>query len=545
MQHDDPGLAGVQHSHPASEAAASGFLGLDRRQTALLFGVLILTALVYLPSLRDGFVFDDHGEIVLNRRIGDWSFLWISLVRNLWWFRPGGARHSAYYRPLQNIWFGVFFHLVGRGPGGWHAAKIAMHLVAVLLSFRLAQVLSGSFAVALITALLFGLHPAHAEAVVWISAIPEVLVAIFEFAALIVFIGRHAHPWARVLSISLFSLALLSHETAVVFPLVLMVYVAIFEHSGASDASAYQRAKCSVQEAVRQVWLFFIPIFLLVLARAVILHGRFLGRAPSRLVAGLVNRKIVVERVSTKLSALHLIATAPSALLGYLKLMALPWVDGPVYPILFVARPNFMNVGLPVTVLLGLVSAVVLLARRSSRGRLYLFSAVWAVTALIVPLASLNQILVTPVQDRYAYAAAFGLCLAFGVAAGLGTESFWRRISAIAVGVLALTYAFCLWRLQPVWTDDPTLFAECAREFPDSTFYRKAYGDVLAREGNLTRAVREFEAAERLDPADYQAHVQLSDAYARLGRQADAKRELDEYYRLFAPGGFGESSDLR
>jgi len=526
-----------------TRAARGGFRGLDRRRAALLLGVLIATAIVYLPSLRDGFVFDDHGEIVDNRRIGDWSFLWISLVRNLWWFRPGGGRHSVYYRPLQNIWFGVFFHLVGRGPGGWHAAKIAMHLVAVLLSFRLAQVLSGSFAVALITALLFGLHPAHAEAVLWISSIPEVLVAIFEFATLIVFIGRHSHPSARVLSISLFSLALLSHETAVVFPLVLMAYVAIFEHSGATDASAYQRAKGSVQEAVRQVWLFFIPIFLLLLARAVILHGRFLGRTPVRLVSGLVNRKVVVEHVSTKLSVPQLIATAPSALLGYLKLMALPWVDGPVYPILFATRPNFMNVGLPVTVLLGLVIAVIMLARRSSHGKLYLFSAVWAVTALIVPLASLNQILMTPVQDRYAYAAAFGLCLAFGVAAGFGSESSWRRIFAIAVGVLAVTYAFCLWRLQPIWTDDPTLFAECTREFPESAFYRRAYGAVLDKAGNLGGAVREFEAAEKLDPADYNAHMQLSGLYGRLGRQADAKRELHEYYRLFAPSGFGNSSD--
>ena len=544
MRKDEGVTPDTRISDP-TRAARGGFWGLDRRQTALLFGVLIATAIVYLPSLRDGFVFDDHGEIVQNRRIEDWSFLWISLVRNLWWFRPGGAPQSAYYRPLQNVWFGVAFHLVGRAPGGWHAAKIAMHLVAVLLSFRLAQALSGSFAVALITALLFGLHPVHAEAVVWISSIPEVLVAIFEFATLIVFIGRHSHPSARVFQIFLFSLALLSHETAIVFPLVLMAYVAIFEHSGATAASAHQRAIASAREVVRQVWPFFIPICFLFLVRAVVLHGQFLGKTPGRLVVGLVNRKMVVEHVSTKLSVPQVIATAPSALLGYLKLMALPWVDGPVYPILFVRRPNFLNVGLPATVLLGLVIAVIVLARRSSHWRIYLFSAVWAVTALIVPLASLNQILVTPVQDRYAYAATFGLCLAFGVATGSETESSWRRVSAIAVGLLALTYAFCLWRLQPIWTDDSTLFGECAREFPDSAFYRRAYGDVLAREKKMSGAAREFEAAEKLDPADYHTHEQLSELYGRLGRDADSKRELHEAYRLFAPWSVGQSSDSR
>jgi len=292
------------------------------------------------------------------------------------------------------------------------------------------------------------------------------------------------------------------------------------------------------------VWPFFIPICFLFLVRAVVLHGRFLGKTPGRLVVGLVNRKMVVEHVSTKLSVPQVIATAPSALLGYLKLMALPWVDGPVYPILFVRRPNFLNVGLPATVLLGLVIAVIVLARRSSHWRLYLFTAVWAVTALIVPLASLNQILVTPVQDRYAYAATFGLCLAFGVMAGSGASS-WRRVSAMAVGMVALTCTFCLWRLQPIWSDDSTLFAECAREFPDSAFYRRAYGDVLAREGDLGGEVRELEAAEKLDPADYHTHVQLSNLYGRLGRDADSKRELHEAYRLFAPWSVGESSDSR
>src|SRR4029077_10370032 len=168
MRQNDEVVGGTSVSDPTGEPRGR-FWGLDRRQAALLLGVLIATALIYLPSIRDGFVFDDHGEIVQNRRIGDWSFLWLSMVRNLWWFRPGGAPTSAYYRPLQNVWFGVFFHFLGREPAGWHAAKIAMHLVAVLLSFRLAQVLSGSFAVALITALLFGVHPVHAEAVVWIS----------------------------------------------------------------------------------------------------------------------------------------------------------------------------------------------------------------------------------------------------------------------------------------------------------------------------------------------------------------------------------------
>jgi len=68
---------------------------------------------------------------------------------------------------------------------------------------------------------------------------------------------------------------------------------------------------------------------------------------------------------------------------------------------------------------------------------------------------------------------------------------------------------------------------------------------VLAKKGNVSGAVHEFEAAEKLDPADSLTHEQLSDLYGQLGRDADSKRELHEYYRLFAPWAAGESSDSR
>src|SRR4029077_12642683 len=136
---------------------------------------------------------------------------------------------------------------------------------------------------------------------------------------------------------------------------------------------------------------------------------------------------------------------------------------------------------------------------------------------LIVPLASLNQILVTPVQDRYAYAAAFGLCLIIGTAAGVGPGFSWPRVSAAMIGLLTLTYAVCLWRLEPIWADDTRLFTECAREFPILAFYRKAYGGGRAKEGNRGRATHEFEAAEKLDPNNASTHEELADLYKRLG----------------------------
>ena len=65
--------------------------GLDRKQTALLAGILLLTLLAYLRSLDNGFVYDDLPAIVRNPRLRRWSFIWESMTRDVWWYYGLGA----------------------------------------------------------------------------------------------------------------------------------------------------------------------------------------------------------------------------------------------------------------------------------------------------------------------------------------------------------------------------------------------------------------------------------------------------------------------
>ncbi len=60
---------------------------LDRRETAILAGVLLFTLLVYIRCLGNGWVYDDHFRIVGNPRITSWSYLWESFAHQSWWFQ--------------------------------------------------------------------------------------------------------------------------------------------------------------------------------------------------------------------------------------------------------------------------------------------------------------------------------------------------------------------------------------------------------------------------------------------------------------------------
>jgi tetratricopeptide (TPR) repeat protein len=63
-----------------------------------------------------------------------------------------------------------------------------------------------------------------------------------------------------------------------------------------------------------------------------------------------------------------------------------------------------------------------------------------------------------------------------------------------------------------------------------------ALGRVLLAKENPVGAAAEFEAAVKLAPAIPDARFSLASAYSRLGREADAARELAEFRRLEAPG---------
>lgn len=219
--------------NPNSRAQVQRGWGLEAREVALLAGILIATALIYMPSLRYGWVWDDKAEIVEKSALQSWAGIAKSFIYDSWWFHdPDHLPQSAYYRPLQLVWFALNRMMLGVHPAAWHFEKIVLELIGVILCFRLAQLLTKNTAMAILAAAIFGLIPANVEAVVWISAIPEPLCAIFEMGALICFIQRKPGTGTSrglVFALMLYAGALLSHETAVLFWIVVAAYLFLIE----------------------------------------------------------------------------------------------------------------------------------------------------------------------------------------------------------------------------------------------------------------------------------------------------------------------------
>jgi protein O-mannosyl-transferase len=513
-------------------------LDLNGTRIMLLAGVMLITLLVYLRCLGNELVYDDHPMIVDNPYLRQWSFVWKSITRDVWWFLSSERMtHSAYYRPLENVWIGLGYQLVGLNPVGWHCLKISLHLIVVMLSFRLAQLLTGSFGTALFTALTFGILPVHAEAVVWATAIPEPLSAAFELGALCSYIqsphvGRRRLLWPLVL----FGLALLSHESAVVFPLLVAAYVFLLDTSSRpapDEPSRWTSLGGRARETVVRSAPFFGVALLYMGLRAIVLGPDWiLGFTHTNTTASMATGKLVLQHTPVDHTLGQTLLTIPGVLVEYLKLLAMPWLIGPAHDVKFVTTAASESFYVPAAILalLGLTGYVAF--RKDRRAGLYLFCAIWWLVTL-APVLSLNQIVAT-VGDRYEYLSSFAFCLLIADwvsrAAQLSVART-RMLTALAATIAAL-WMMILWRIQPVWHDDLTMFTRCVEMCPDSARYHQALSAILMKREDFTGAAAQLADAARLAPADAGTHLTLGMMYLKLHRDADAKREMEAYYHI-------------
>lgn len=100
---------------------------------------------------------------------------------------------------------------------GYHLVSLALHFLSTLLVYRLAQD-TGLGAGAFFAALFFASHEGHQEAVIWLSAINELLLFVFGASAVICWRKADDHPAWHGAALMAFVLATLSKESAVILP---------------------------------------------------------------------------------------------------------------------------------------------------------------------------------------------------------------------------------------------------------------------------------------------------------------------------------------
>jgi 4-amino-4-deoxy-L-arabinose transferase-like glycosyltransferase len=188
----------------------------SRLSPNLITALLLACGLAsFLPGIGGYFLSDDFVLLTWTRvdSIGEVAGF----------FDPGTF---WFYRPMVKVVYWLGQSIFGLRAAPFHLLSLALHWLNAYLVYRLVARQAGARWVAgLAAALLFMLNPHHAETVSWIAAIGDLMAACCMLSALILF-QRHLEVRSvisLIASLALFALGLLSRETAVMLPALLLV----------------------------------------------------------------------------------------------------------------------------------------------------------------------------------------------------------------------------------------------------------------------------------------------------------------------------------
>ncbi|HEY2749601.1 MAG TPA: hypothetical protein VGL86_33505 [Polyangia bacterium] len=469
----------AQSTAPSKPPAA-----LSRRSSALRFALplALVTAAVWLPSVGNGFVWDDQYDILRSDRLHHARALVDVFTHHAMWSADQPETVISTYRPLALATIALDWQLWHAHPAGYHATNVILHVLAMLALFLALAKLVGDERIAAALALLCALHPANAEAVAWINGRSEMLA--LGAGALAIYGARTRQTLAQsgALAVALLA-AMLAKETGLVF-----VPVAAALAPQKSRALAAAAVALGAYAALRA-------------------HALGHGALPSNHVAA--------------------VATLGPVLAHATVAALVPWRRAPIEFSTWIAalsphaRLAWSFAGA------SLVAALLVLALRARRHRSAGLAAValgwWllsiAPTALI---AALDY--PWPGLGRWLYVGLPGLV----IVAWLAARRLPARAQFVVATLVAVVFAVAAERASATWRDDESLYSAMVAETPSDAWAWRALGTVRLSQSRDADAADCFHRATMLDKTEevHAAYALEAYAWARLGRCAEAEAQF-------------------
>lgn len=474
-----------------------------------------VTVLVFLRSLGHEFVaWDDEALLVRNPAFR-------GLSGDHWRWLVGNTL-LGHYVPVTWLSFALNHELGGLHPAGYHVTNVLLHAANAALVYVLAARLLGRATGwtdracrvgAVVTALVWALHPLRVEAVSWVTGRPYVLSGFFFFLALLAYLQAASAQGARragwlVGTAAAYALALGSKAVVMTAPVALV----------ALDVYPLRRLPTNIRgwaaPTLRGVWLEKVPL--------VVLAGLAAGALRIAAERGGDYHVLGMEAWLGKLSA---------SLATPLWMTVWPLALSPLYELpsrIDLREAGYWADGLLVV---GVSLAVLSLRRRWPAG---VVAWLWYL-ALLAPVLAPAHTGLQITADRYSYLPTLGPLMLVGGAVGTVvagaraarlSQTVARTVGVGAVVILCVL-AGLTWRQQAIWQDTGRLWTHAVSVTPDCFACQGNLGNWLMSRGQAAQALDHYEMARAIKPDQIDIHISLAHALMRLGRPAEAIPHYD------------------
>jgi tetratricopeptide (TPR) repeat protein len=188
----------------------------------IVLHLLIITAfgiVAYANSFSNEFLYDDEHYVQKNPYIKDFSHLKDIFTKNV---GAGVYRRDNFYRPMQLLAYSVVHRIFGLDVFGFHLLNFLLHLGNAFLIYFLVLILFKRIEMSFISSLLFMVHPVHTEAVTYMNGTADPLAMFFGLLTLSFYLKADKHIAYYFISLICFTAALMSKETIVILPFLII-----------------------------------------------------------------------------------------------------------------------------------------------------------------------------------------------------------------------------------------------------------------------------------------------------------------------------------
>jgi tetratricopeptide (TPR) repeat protein len=451
----------------------------------------LVAVLVYLPALGNRFTLDDGPIVALNPAAHSIRAALAAFDQPYW-----PPEHGAgLYRPMVVLSFAVDWQLSGGSARWFHAVNLGWHAAATALLVPILAAYTGP-AAALAGGMVFAVHPVHVEAVANVAGRAELMAAAFLFGALL--LGRAVRRRRSLgastgaLEVALLgatALALLSKEHAV-------VALALLALDDLGTRAAV---------GPRLPWRLYAGVLLLTLVW-------FIGR---RAVEGGLSFESVAPtffllgpggRVSTMLPVVFVL----------LRLLVWPFDLSPYYDPQVVPRLEHLTA-------VGVAGAVVVVAGAALAFALWRKHRAASVGLLIIGVAWLPTAnLLFPsgvvIAERTLYLVSAGVALLAGLGAAAVAHRWGTRRAIVGTALVVAAFGARSATATGLWRSNQDLVFGTLESHPESYRLHQTAARILARRGEMQKAVAEYGVAIELYPREYLTLAEAADAALEAGR---------------------------
>ncbi len=466
-----------------------------KKSFPVLLVLACLSFIIYARTLNYPFVFDDHHVITQNpliRNLADAPRLFVSSR-----MEPGGKTSSS-YRPFLYATYALNYAISGVNPWSYRLLDILSHALCSFLVYLISMIIikergDAHAWPAAAVAVLFCVHPAQTESVIYVSARSAQLVCTLFLASVYFYLKARTRSVSvlqgrGLITVSLLALALalLTKETAAA----LLPFFFVLEY--------YFREKTA-----RFSWPF--------LAAVTAITGVYTA-CRLYLVFG--------SGTGIKMDYMDHWAGWISRFPSYIRLLVVPFSQSIEHP----EADKIININLFIG--MAIIALSIFLILRQFRRKNYLIAGLLLLAALsFLPEFLFPQIWDLVVDYRlYLPLAAF--CIAG--AAALARMSAPRAVMTAKYGIAAASAIFLALSFfrAGAWASEKRLWGDAEAKYPTLVRPHNELGIYYLKQGRFDKARSEFETVLSLDPSFVKAYDNLGADYIRMGKFSKARDVL-------------------